>query len=72
MNELPETEKGREANYPLDIVTSIRNQVFLHGANDHEKSAFNDILDKLRKNPDYANKAIDEARQILALKQDYH
>jgi len=74
MKGVPETLRERKIPKPSpeEIILAIRDEVFLMGFNDIEKSQFENILEKLRLGKLTPDKAVAEAKKIELSKQDYH
>lgn len=56
----------------LVIIAEIRQRIAVMGANDSEFFVLNEITERLGKNEIEPDKAVEEARNILDGKQDYH
>lgn len=53
-------------------ILAIREQCFLMGANDSEKTKFDEILSLMEKGEFTEEKALEEANIIFSFKNDYH
>ncbi len=66
------SQEGIKVSDPQSEILSIKEQVFLMGANDSEGSKFDEILRQLQDKEITEEQAVGEAYKILYSKQDYH
>lgn len=66
-----ETE-GILVNDTKSQILAIREQCFLMGANDAEKTKFDEIIALMEKGEFSEAEALEEAHKILSSKNDYH
>lgn len=72
MSESLEMKKMTNKDDAKNEIEGIRELIYMMGANDYEFDAIKNILDRLENGRVEPDKAIEEAREIMGSKQNYH
>jgi hypothetical protein len=68
----PQNNSNEAVNNAIINIESIRQDVYMRGANDYEIPTINTILERLKKGELTPEKAQEEVNKIEARKSDYH